>query len=113
MVKQELPIAPEISKFLTIGMGFESLGLRFGQGHGPGGSAGNADMIEMDGMVSQVLYRHDNHGIPGDFFLHGDVNAQKKTNDQKTDHQDGNDFTLLRSSHRSVLLKGPRLNEIS
>jgi len=113
MVKQELPIAPEISKFLAIGMGFEPLGLCFGQGHGLGCFAGNADMIEMDGMVSLVLYRHDDHGVSGDFFVHRDVNAQKKTNDQKTDHNDGNDFTLLRSSHRSVLLKGPRLNGIN
>ena len=94
-------------------MGFESLGLRFGQGHGPGGSAGNADVIKMDGMVEFVLQRNDHHGVSWDCLVHRDVDAQKKADDQKTDQYNGSNFTLLRSSHRSVLLKGPRLNEIS
>jgi hypothetical protein len=34
-------------------------------------------------------------------FIYGDVNAQKKADDQKTDHYDSNNFTLLRFSHRS------------
>jgi len=67
-------------------------------------------MIKMDGVVPFVLCRNDDHSIPWDFFIERDVNAQKKANDQKTDHKDGNDFTFLRFSHESVLLKGPRLN---
>jgi hypothetical protein len=110
MVKQELPIAPEISEFLTVGMRLEPLGLNFGYRHGLGRFAGNADVIKMDGMVKLVLRRGNHHSVSRDFFIHRDVDAQKKTDDQKTDHNDGNYFTLLRSSHGSVLQQGPRLN---
>ncbi len=67
-------------------------------------------MIKMNGVVPFVLCRNDDHSISGDSFIERDVNAQKKANDQKTDHKDGNNFTLWRFSHRSVLLKDPRLN---
>jgi len=110
IVKQELPIAPEISEFLTVGMGLEPLILGLGQSHGLGCFAGNADVIKMDGMVKLVLRRSNNHSVSRDFFIHGDVNAQKKADDQKTDHNDGNNFTRLRSSHSSVLKQGPRLD---
>jgi hypothetical protein len=110
MVKQELPIAPEISEFLTVGMGFQPLALSLGQRHGLGCFAGYADVIEMDGMVQLVLCRNDHHSVSGDFFIHRDVNAKKKANDQKTDHNDCDDFTLLRFSHRCVWLQGSRLN---
>jgi hypothetical protein len=113
MVKQELPIAPEISEFLTVGMGFQALGLSLGQSHGLGCFACHADVIEMDGMVPLVLRRNDHHSVSGDFFIHCDVNAQKKANDQKTDHSNRNDFTLLRFSHRYVLLQGPRVNAVN
>jgi len=75
MVKQELPIAPEISEFLTVGMGLKPSGFSVGETHGLGCFAGNADMIEMDGMVPLVLYRNDHHSVSGDFFIHRDVNA--------------------------------------
>jgi hypothetical protein len=110
MMKQELPIAPEIPQFLTVGMRLEFLGFGLGKSHGLGCLAGNTDVIEMDGMVKPVLRRNDDYSVSRNFFIHGDVNAQKKADDQKTDHDDGNNFTLLRSSHRSVLRQGPRLN---
>ena len=94
MVEQELPIAPEISKFLTVGMGLVSFGLRFGYSHGLGSLAGHADVIKMDGMVKLVLRRSNHNGISRDFFIHGDVNAQKEADDQEADHNDGNNFTL-------------------
>jgi hypothetical protein len=94
MVEQELPIAPEISKLLTVGVGLVPLGLSFGHRHGLRRFAGNADVIKMDGMVKLVFRRDNHHSVSRDFFIHRDVNAQKKANDQKTDHNDGNDFTL-------------------
>jgi hypothetical protein len=103
MVKQELPIAPEIPQFLAVGMRLELLGHGLGQSHGLGGLAGNADVIEMDGMVQPILCRNDDNGVSRDFFVNRDVNAQKKADDQKTDHNDSDDFTLWRSSHKSVL----------
>ena len=110
MVEQELPIAPEISKFLTVGMGLVSLGLRFGYSHGLGSLAGHADVIKMDGMVKHVLRRSNHHSVSRDFFIHGDVNAQKEADDQEADHNDGNNFTLWSSSHSSVLQRGPCLD---
>ncbi|MBP1740478.1 MAG: hypothetical protein H6Q48_2771 [Deltaproteobacteria bacterium] len=110
MMKEELPIAPEISEFLTVGMAFEPFGLGLGYRHGLGCFAGNADMIKVDGMIQLVLRRSNHHGVSRDIFIHGNVNAQKKTDDQKTDHKDGNNFTRLRSSHGGVLEQSPRLN---
>jgi hypothetical protein len=103
MMEEELPIAPEISEFLTVGMGFAPLGLSFGYRHGLGCFAGNADVIKVDGMVKAVLRRSNHHSVYRDFFIHGEVNAQKEADDQEADHNDGNNFTLWSSSHRSVL----------
>ncbi len=107
MVKQELAIAPEVSQFLAVGMGLEILGLRFGQSHGLGCFARNANMIKMDGMVKLVLRRSNHYSISRDLFIHSDVDAQKKADDQQTDHEDGNNFTFWRLSHGSVLEQGP------
>ncbi len=94
MVKQELPIAPEISEFLTVGMGLETFGLSFGYSHGLGCFACDADVIKMDGVIKLVLRRSNHHSVSRDFFIHGDVNAQKEADDQEADHNDGNNFTL-------------------
>ena len=110
MVKQELPVAPEISELLTVGMGFEPIGFSLGQAHGLSCFAHNTDMIEMDRMKTLVLFRNDHHSISGNFFIHGDINAQEKANDQKADQNDYSNFTLLRFSHRSVLLRDPRFD---
>ncbi len=110
MMKQELPVAPEISEFLTVGMRLDFLGLGLGERHGLGCFAGNADMIEVDGMVELVLRRSDHHGVSRDFFIYSDVDAQKETDDQKTDHNDCDNFTRLRSTHRSVLHQVPGLS---
>src|SRR4030042_6621104 len=64
-------------------------------------------------MVQLVLVCNDHDGVSGDFFIYRDINAQKKANDQKTDHSNRNDFTLLRFSHRCVLLQGPRVNAVN
>lgn len=111
MMKQELPIAPEIAQVLAVGMGLELLGFGLGQGHGLGCFAGNADVIEMNGMIEPVLRRNDDDGALRYFLIHSDVNAEKKADDQETDHNDSGNFTLLRSSHRSVLQQDPRLNK--
>jgi len=111
MVKQELPIAPEISEFLAVGMGFEPIGFSLGQAHGLSCFAHDTDMIKMDRMITLVLFRNNHHSISGNFFIHGDINAQEKANDQKADQNDYSNFTLLRFSHRSVLLQGPRFNQ--
>ncbi len=110
MVEQELPIAPEIPQLLAIRMRLEVFGLGLGQSHGLGCLAGNADVIEMDGMVKLVLRRSDDNSISRDFFIHGDINAQKKAHDQQADHDDDSNFALLRSSHRSVLKQRLRLD---
>jgi hypothetical protein len=102
MVKEELPIAPEISQFFVVRMRLVPFGLSLGQSHGLGCLTGNADVIKMDGMVEFVLQRNDYHGVSWDSFIHRDVDAQKKADDQKTDQYNGSDFTLLRPSHRSV-----------
>jgi hypothetical protein len=110
MMEQELSIASEIPEFFTVGMGVESLGFSLRQAHGLSCFTHNTDMIEMDRMKAFIFCRNDHHSISGNLFIHGDIDAQEKANDQKADQNDYSNFALLRFSHRSVLLQDLRLN---
>ncbi len=110
MVEKEATIPSEVSEVFVVLVRRISHFLRFSMGHGLSGFAGDTDVIKMDGMVKHVLRCGNHHSVSRNFFIHGDVNAQKKADDQKTDHNDGSNFTLWRLSHSSVLQQGPCLN---
>lgn len=79
--------------------------LGLGQGHGLGRFTGHTNMVKVDGMVAFVLRGDDDDGVARNLFVNGDVNAQKKTDDEQAYDHDNGDFTFFPGLHRHKALK--------
>jgi hypothetical protein len=89
MVKQELTVSPKVAKVFIIFVGFISLGLCLGKGHGLGGLVGDTNVVKVDGMVELIFFGDNNDGVSRDNLIHGNVDAEKKKDHKKADDDDG------------------------
>ena len=74
---------------------FEAFGYGFGQGHCVRRFSGHTDMIKINGMKKLVLQSNDDDGIPGDFLVNGDVDAEEKAHQNQADDDYRYEFAFL------------------
>jgi hypothetical protein len=95
MIKQKLAVSPEVTKFFIVFVRFVSLRLGLGKGHGLSGLVGDANVIEVDGMVELIFFSDNNNGVSRDDLIHGNVDAEKKKDHKKADDDDGYDLPFF------------------
>jgi hypothetical protein len=102
MMKKESPVPFKIAQLLAMGMGSIVLGQGLGQGLGFSGLAGNTNEVKMDRMIKLVFAGNDHNGIVGYFFIHGDIDAQEKSDHKETDQDNGNNLKLFTHALASI-----------
>lgn len=105
MVEEKSSIPSKIPQLFTVLVRLVPLCPGLGKGHGLRCFACNANVVEVDGMVEFVFQGNDDDCVTGDLLVNGDVDAQKKPDDEQAYHNNNGNFAFFPAPHKHKALK--------